>query len=83
MTLDRMRLPVRAGYELNSEKKSGEDQLRMTTVLSMVSAGISGSGDKPMSGNKFWIVLLAVKVIEDVGITSISRVIDLRNEEFC
>ena len=81
-----MRLPVRAGYDLNSEKKSGEDQLRRTTVLSMVSVGNSGGGDNPKNGDMLCNVLLALKAIEDVGIIGVCRikcVNTLRDEEFC
>ena len=55
-------------------------------MLSAESVGVSGGGDKPKSGDILWNVLLAVKAIEDDGITGVSRVKcvnTLRDKEFC
>lgn len=63
-----------------------EDQFRRTTVRSEKSAELCVGVDNPKYGNKLWMVLLTEKVIEDVGITNVSRikcVNDLRNEEIC
>ena len=64
-------------------EKPGEDQFRRTTVCSAKSAELLVGVDNPKYGNKLWIVLFTEKVIEHVGITSVSRinfVNDLRNE---
>ena len=67
-------------------EKPGEDQFRRTTVRNAKSAELLVGVDNPKYGDKLWIVLLTEKAIEDVGITSVSRincVNDVRDEEIC
>ena len=67
-------------------ERLGEDQFRRTTVRSAKSAELLVGGDNLKYGDKLLNALLTERVIEDVGITSVSRincVRDLCDGETC